>query len=400
MSKVSDIITNFASNCVIQSPSVKQNFLFSPVSKQHNAATSGGYSKDNCNSYATPLCVGDGHKVQPTSQPTAIRSPLQQHSPNHERDKCHQQRPLVSPKYNRSQAQGPAPSHQAQFQSADTSRSFSASRILSDLKLTDFDLGVKLGKGKYGTVYLAREKRTRFVCALKVLRKEELVSDRVEHQLQREIEIQANVRHKHILRIYSCFYDAGRVYLVLEYALKGELFRHLQKLGHFSESTSAKLIGQLASALKYLHSKHIFHRDIKPENLLVDHLGNLKIADFGWSVHAPHSRRTTLCGTLDYLPPEMIQSRPHDATADMWSLGVLCYEFLEGKPPFEAPNQKATYANILQLNFNFSSRFPEGAMDLIRRLLVVDPSKRITIEEVINHEWVRKFQDYPVQLAS
>ena len=91
----------------------------------------------------------------------------------------------------------------------------------------------------------------------------------------------------------------------------------------------------MADALSYLHSKHVIHRDIKPENLLLGIDGELKIGDFGWSVHAPGNRRTTLCGTLDYLPPEMIEGKEHNEKVDLWALGVLTYEFLVGVPPFE-----------------------------------------------------------------
>lgn len=91
----------------------------------------------------------------------------------------------------------------------------------------------------------------------------------------------------------------------------------------------------MTDALIYLHSKHVIHRDIKPENLLIGVNGELKIGDFGWSVHAPGNRRSTLCGTLDYLPPEMIESKEHTDKVDLWALGVLTYEFLVGSPPFE-----------------------------------------------------------------
>ncbi|XP_008336567.2 aurora kinase A-B-like, partial [Cynoglossus semilaevis] len=103
---------------------------------------------------------------------------------------------------------------------------------------------------------------------------------------------------------------------------------------------------ELADALNYCHSKKVIHRDIKPENLLLGANGELKIADFGWSVHTPSSRRSTLCGTLDYLPPEMIEGKTHDEKVDLWSLGVLCYEFLVGKPPFEAKSHEDTYRRI------------------------------------------------------
>jgi aurora kinase len=96
------------------------------------------------------------------------------------------------------------------------------------------------------------------------------------------------------------------------------------------------MIYHIAHALRYCHTKHVIHRDIKPENLLLGLHGEVKIADFGWSVHAPNSRRRTLCGTIDYLPPEMVEGQDHDHAVDLWSLGVLTYEFLVGRPPFEA----------------------------------------------------------------
>ena len=164
-------------------------------------------------------------------------------------------------------------------------------------KLTDFQIGRALGKGKFGRVYVAKEIRTGFVCALKVLDKKQLVDAKVEHQLRREIEIQSHLRHINILRLYGFFWDQTRVYLILEYAAKGELYRTLQKAERFSEKKSAEYALAMASALDYCHKKNVIHRDIKPENLLLGLHGEIKIADFGWSVHAPSSRRKTLCGT-------------------------------------------------------------------------------------------------------
>lgn len=177
---------------------------------------------------------------------------------------------------------------------------------------------------------------SKFIVALKVLHKKQLMEAKVEYQLRREIEIQSHLRHKNILRLYGYFWDEKQIYLILEYAPKGQLYDILQKRERFSERRAAMYINSLARALRYCHSKHVIHRDIKPENLLLGYKGEIKIADFGWSVHAPSSRRTTLCGTLDYLPPEMIQFQNYDYNVDIWSLGVLAYEFLVGSPPFEA----------------------------------------------------------------
>jgi aurora kinase len=256
--------------------------------------------------------------------------------------------------------------------------------------LSDFDIGKPLGNGKFGKVYLAREKKTHFIVALKVLYKSQLSKAGVEHQLRREIEIQAHLRHPNILRLYGYFYDQTRIYLILEFAAKGELYKSLQQCEKFDEKRSAKYIKSLAAALDYCHTKHVIHRDIKPENLLLDLKGELKIADFGWSVHAPNTRRTTLCGTLDYLPPEMIEGRAHDQMVDVWSLGVLMYEFLVGSPPFEAHGHHETYKKISKVDIKWPSHITSEARDLIGKLLVKDPLKRMSLHDVQTHPWIVK----------
>ena len=254
--------------------------------------------------------------------------------------------------------------------------------------LDDFEIGRPLGTGKFGRVYLAREKRTKFIVGLKVLNKAQLQKAGIEHQLRREIEIQSHLRHPNILRMYGYFYDQTRIYLIIEYAARGELFKILRDCERFDEETSARYIVQMCDAINYCHSKHVIHRDIKPENILVGLDGELKIADFGWSVHAPTSRRTTLCGTLDYLPPEMIEGKDHDASVDVWSLGVLLYEFLVGSPPFEEATQRDTCRRIRDVDLRFPTFVSPLARDLVTRFLQHDPQKRIALADVRNHPWV------------
>lgn len=239
-----------------------------------------------------------------------------------------------------------------------------------------FEIGKPLGKGKFGRVYLARERSTGFVCALKVLHKNELVQGGVEKQLRREIEIQSNLRHPNILRLYGHFHDNKRVFLILEFAGKGELYKHLRKENRFPEWKAAQYIAQMAGALRYLHKKHVMHRDIKPENILVGIHGEIKISDFGWSVHAPNNRRKTMCGTLDYLPPEMIkpgsQDNFYDEKVDLWSLGVLTYEFLVGEAPFE-DTPVMTHRRIARAEMTIPSFVSPEARDLIKRVSVSPP---------------------------
>nr|XP_046201320.1 aurora kinase B-like isoform X2 [Oncorhynchus gorbuscha] len=211
----------------------------------------------------------------------------------------------------------------------------------------DFDIGRPLGKGKFGNV------------------------------------------HPNILRFYNYFHDHSRVFLILEYAPRGEMYKELQKCGRFDDQRTATYMEELADALQYCHERKVIHRDIKPENLLLGLRGELKIADFGWSVHAPSLRRRTMCGTLDYLPPEMIEGKIHDEKVDLWSIGVLCYECLVGNPPFETASHSDTYKRITKVDLQFPKVVSDGARDLVSKLLRHSPSMRLPLQSVINHPWVK-----------
>lgn len=255
--------------------------------------------------------------------------------------------------------------------------------------INDFEIGRPLGNGKFGRVYLAREKRTKYIVALKVLDKDEVISNEVYNQIKREVEIQSHLKHPNVLRLFGYFYDNKRVYLILEYAPGGELYKKLCERKRFDEYTSALYIVQVCEALDYCHSKGVIHRDIKPENILLGRNGELKLADFGWSVFDRTGKRMTLCGTLDYLPPEMLDGDLYDTTVDIWGVGVLLYEFLCGYPPFEAPGQRETCNRIRRVDFEIPEDISPGARDLITKLLRRDPTKRITIREILDHDWIQ-----------
>lgn len=243
--------------------------------------------------------------------------------------------------------------------------------VPKELHLGMFEIGKPLGKGKFGRVYLAKERSSGFVCALKVLHKSELQQGGVQKQVRREIEIQSNLRHPNVLRLYGHFHDSKRIFLILEFAGRGELYKHLRKENRFPEWKAAQYIAQMAAALKYLHKKHVMHRDIKPENILVGIHGEIKISDFGWSVHAPNNRRQTMCGTLDYLPPEMLkpgsQDNYYNEKVDLWSLGVLTYEFLCGEAPFE-DTPVMTQRRIARADMQVPSFVSPEAKDLIKKV--------------------------------
>ncbi|KAH8157708.1 hypothetical protein CIB48_g10539 [Xylaria polymorpha] len=235
-----------------------------------------------------------------------------------------------------------------------------------------FEIGRPLGKGKFGRVYLARERTSGFICALKVLHKSELSHGRVEKQVRREIEIQSNLRHPNILQLFGHFHDSKRVFLILEFAAKGELYKHLRRENRFPEWKASQYIAQMASALRYLHRKHVIHRDIKPENILVGIHGEIKISDFGWSMIKPGS-----------------SDNSYNEKVDLWSLGVLTYEFLVGEAPFE-DTPVMTQRRIARADMTIPSFVSPEARDLIKKLLVLDPEKRIPLDQVQTHPWIVK----------
>uniref|UniRef100_A0A8D2IMI1 non-specific serine/threonine protein kinase n=1 Tax=Urocitellus parryii TaxID=9999 RepID=A0A8D2IMI1_UROPR len=237
--------------------------------------------------------------------------------------------------------------------------------------INDFEIGRLLGKGRFGNVYLALLKKNHFIMALKVLFKAQIEKAGLEHQLRREIEIQGHLQLQNTLCLYNHFHD---------YAPRGELYSF----------ASATIMEELADALTYCHDKKVIHRDIKPEKLLLGLMGEVKIADFGWSVHALSLRRQTTHGTLDYLSPEIVEGRTYDKKVDVWCVRVLCYELLVGKPPFERTSQCETQGRILNVDVTFPPSMPEGAQDLVSKLLRYQPSERVSLAQILEHPWVKE----------
>lgn len=257
-------------------------------------------------------------------------------------------------------------------------------------QLDDFELAHILGEGGFGRVYLARHRSSGWIVALKVLSKFQLVEDRMEEYLKREIEIHFCLDHPNILRMYGYFYDNDNIYLILEYCHGGVLCEKLEAEGCFSEPMSARYISDLSDALIYCHSKYIAHRDIKPENILLGAGNCIKFADFGLSTRTFNSRCHTFCGTPAYMSPEMVTRSQHNKEVDTWALGVLLYEFLVGEPPFTAASVEATLERISELDIRWPRSISEDAKDLISKLLKKDPRERLPLQSIRNHPFMKK----------
>ncbi|KAJ3324793.1 hypothetical protein HDV06_006101 [Boothiomyces sp. JEL0866] len=185
--------------------------------------------------------------------------------------------------------------------------------------------------------------------------------------------------------------DVKNVYLLLEFVIGGEMFSHLRRAGRFSNEMTKFYASEITLALVYLHSMDIIYRDLKPENLLLDHQGHIKIADFGFAKIVP-DRTWTLCGTPEYLAPEIIQSRGHGKAVDWWALGILIFEMLAGYPPFFDDNPFGIYEKILAGRIVFPPHFHADARDLIKRFLTADLTNRLGnlsggSDDVKNHRW-------------
>lgn len=261
----------------------------------------------------------------------------------------------------------------------------------SKWSINDFNLLHKLGGGQYGDVYLASVKHCNFICAIKKLTLQKLTQCSTVNQLRREIEIAFHSRHKYLLRTFGYFYDTESIYLILEPCSNGMLYSELARVKMYPPSTAARYVAQLAEALLYLHQHNILHRDIKPENILLDHHRNIKLADFGWSVHDPLNRRKTSCGTPEYFPPEIVRRQTYDCSADLWCLGIFCFELLVGSTPFASKENAQIYSKIAAGKYSIPDTVPPEAKELITSLLQKDGSKRLPLQKILTHPFLMKY---------
>lgn len=266
-----------------------------------------------------------------------------------------------------------------------------------DQKLTAelFKQGATLGTGTFGRVRIITyvHKSQKLFFALKMLKKADIIRLKQVEHIKQEKGILARVTHPFMVNLYSSFQDENNLYMLMEFVIGGELFSQLRKSGRFGNDTSRFYAAEIILALAYLHTKNIVYRDLKPENLLIDKDGHIKITDFGFAKHV-EDRTWTLCGTPEYLAPEIIQSKGHGKAVDWWAIGILIYEMLAGYPPFYDDHPFGIYQKILANKIEFPRHFDQNAKDLVRKLLTADRTKRFGClkdgaEDIKRHKWFK-----------
>lgn len=246
----------------------------------------------------------------------------------------------------------------------------------AELCLGDFEMGVTLGLGSFGRVRLARYRRTGKHYAIKMMNKAAVLQMKQLEHIRSEKNILVQIAYPFVVNMFGTFQDETTIYMVFEFVCGGEFFTLLRNEDKLPNDQARFYATEIALTLSFLHNLKIVYRDLKPENLLIDKDGHLKITDFGFAKEV-EDRTWTLCGTPDYIAPEIIRNKGHNKGADWWAFGVLLFEMLAGYPPFyDESGGFGTYKKILKGMVEYPEDIQAEAVDLMSKLLVADLTKR------------------------
>jgi len=250
-----------------------------------------------------------------------------------------------------------------------------------------------IGKGSYAKVLLVKKKDNNELYAMKILKKENVEKRKQEKHIRTERDVLINIDHPFVIKFFYSFQNDRKLFFALEYCPGGELFNLLQKKKRFSEDQARFYSAQMILALEHLHEKDIIYRDLKPENVLIDKQGYVRITDFGLSrMHVKdHNEAKSICGTPEYLAPEIIMKLGYGKPVDWWTLGSIIYEMLVGIPPFYTSNRQELFERIKFAAPKYPPHLSKRAKDLLELLLKKDPAKRLGFngdaQVIKNHPW-------------
>ncbi|XP_034230574.1 cAMP-dependent protein kinase catalytic subunit 1-like [Thrips palmi] len=260
-------------------------------------------------------------------------------------------------------------------------------------RLEDWDRVRTLGSGSFGRVILVQNRDTKQFCVMKVMEKAKVIKMRQKNHVHDERRALNYVNFPFIVSLVTSFKNFNYVFLVMPFVPGGEMFSYLRRVGKFGEDQARFYAAQVVLSFEYLHNVDLIYRDLKPENILLDDRGYVKLADLGFC-KVVKGRTWTLCGTPEYLAPELILSKGYGKSADWWSFGVLLYEMAAGFAPFHGSETMRTYEKIVAGRFRTIPHFSPELKDLVERLLQADLSRRLGIlrdgvNDVKRHAWFR-----------
>lgn len=272
-----------------------------------------------------------------------------------------------------------------------------------DTQTKRYSKGRFLGKGGFARVYELTHLDSHKISAAKVIPKQALAKARAKQKLMSEIRIHRSLHHTNVVAFEHFFEDTDNVYILLELCRNQTLSDLLRRRKRLTELEVVAYTGQIVAGLQYLHAHRVIHRDIKLGNLFLTDRMEIKIGDFGLAtmLEFDGEKKRTICGTPNYIAPEVLESRyGHSYEVDVWSLGVVIYTLLIGKPPFETSDVKTTYKRIKQNAYSFPEHIPlsNEARGIITRILHSDPSKRPSLSDILAHEFFSKYRKIPALL--